>query len=86
MATTKPIYIAAFYRPKEGDTESIIELRRSLYMAAQLKGNLWLLGDFNYPKFSWDQEHMPTMKSGTGFPVPYEDFVSLLDDLVLYKW
>ena len=51
MATTKPIYIAAFYRPKEGDTESIIELRRSLDMAAQLKGNLWLLGDFNYPKF-----------------------------------
>ena len=66
------------YRPKEGDTESIIELRRSLDMAAQLKGNLWLLEDFNYPKFSWDKEHMPTMKSGTGFPAPYEDFVSLL--------
>ena len=60
-------------------------LQRSLDMAAQLKGNLWLLGDFNYPKFSWDQEHMPTMKSGTGFPAPYEDFVSLLDDFSLVQ-
>ena len=54
-------------------------------MAAQLKGNLWLLGDFNYPKFSWDQEHIPTMKFGTGFPAPYEDFVSLLDDFSLVQ-
>ena len=85
MATTKPIYIAAFYRPKEGDTERIIELRRSLDMAAQLKGNLWLLGDFSYPKFSWDQEHMPTMKPGTGFPAPYEDF-SDLKTYLLMRW
>lgn len=37
MVTTKPIYVAAYYRPKEGDTESIAELRRSLDTAAQLK-------------------------------------------------
>ena len=54
-------------------------------MAAQLKGSLWLLGDFNYPKFSWDQEHMPSMKSGSGFPANYEEFVSLLDDFSLVQ-
>ena len=68
-----------------GSTESIAELRRSLNMAAQLKGSLWLLGDFNYPKFSWDQEHMPSMKSGSGFPANYEEFVSLLDDFSLVQ-
>ena len=85
MVTTKPIYIAAYYRRKEGDTQSIAELRRSLDMAAQLKGTLWLLGDFNYPKFAWSHEHVPSMKSGLGFPTNYEDFVSLLDDFSLVQ-
>ena len=80
IATAKPIYIAAYYRRKEGDTESIVELRRSLDLAAQLKGTLWLLGDFNYPKFSWSHYHVPSMKSVLGFPAIYEDFISLLDD------
>ena len=83
MVTTKPLYVAAYYRPKGGDTESIAE--RSLDMAAQLKGSLWLLGDFNYPKFSWEQEHMPSMKSGSGFPANYEEFVSLLVDFSLVQ-
>ena len=86
MVTTKPIYVAEYYRPKEGDTESIAELRRSLDMAALLKGSWRLLGDFNYPKFSWDQEHMPSMKSGSGFPANYEEFVPFLMTLALYKW
>ena len=38
MVTTKPIYKAAYYRPNEGDIDSISELRLSLNMAAQLKG------------------------------------------------
>ena len=50
MVTTKPLYVAAYYRPKEGDTESVAELRRSLKMVARLKDNIWVLGDFNYPK------------------------------------
>ena len=54
-------------------------------MAAQLKVTLWLLGDFNYPKFAWSHEHVPSMKSGLGFPTNYEDFVSLLDDFSLVQ-
>ena len=65
--------------------ESFAELRRSLDMASQLKGTLWLLGDFNYPKFSWSHEHVPSMKSGQGFPTIYEDFISLLDDFDLVQ-
>ena len=79
------MYIAAYYmyRPKEGDTESVAELRRSLEMASQLKGTLWLLGDFNYPKFSWNHEHVPSIKYGLSFPTIYEDFITLLDNFDL---
>ena len=49
--------ISIYYRPKEGDTERIVELRHSLEMAAPLKGNIWVLGNLNYPKFSWDHDH-----------------------------
>ena len=83
--TTKPIYVAAYYRPDEGDSESLLELNRSLDMAAQLKGTLWLLGDFNFPKFTWDHEHVPSMKSGSDFPSNYETFVNLLDDFSLVQ-
>ena len=54
-------------------------------MAAQLKGTLWLLGDFNYPKFTWNHEHVPSMKTRAGFSTNYEDFVSLLDDFSLVQ-
>lgn len=52
MVTSKPLYLAAYYRPKEEDTGSNAELRCSLEMVTTLKGNIWLLGDFNYPKLS----------------------------------
>ena len=84
MVTTKPIYKAAYYRPKEGDTDSISELRRPLNVAAKLKGTLWLLRDFNYQTFSRNYEHVRSMISGTGFFINLEDFVSLPDDFS--KW
>ena len=48
MATTKPLYVAAYYKPLDGDAKSAAELRKSLELANSLKGNTWLLGDFNY--------------------------------------
>ena len=83
MTTTKPLYVAAYYKPRYGDNQSTAELRRSLELVHLLKGNTWLLGDFNYPKFSWDQDHVPTMKSGSSLPTHYDNFVSLLDDFSL---
>ena len=60
MATNKPLYVAAYYKPKDGDTKSAAELKRSLELANSLKGIFWLMGDFNYPNFSWNQDHVPT--------------------------
>ena len=54
-------------------------------MTAQLNGTLWLLGDFNFPKFTWNHEHVPSMKSGSDFPSNYETFFNLLDDFSLVQ-
>ena len=70
----KPLYIAAYYRPKESDIHSTEELRKSLELTRNLKGNIWILGDFNYPKFSWI-DCAPTIKPGCCFTSLYEDFI-----------
>ena len=44
------------YRPKEGDSYSADQFHRSLEMVSQQKGDIWVLGDFNYPKLDWDEE------------------------------
>ena len=46
MIMSKPLYVAAYYRTKEGDVESTAELWRSLYLVSTLKGNTLVLGDF----------------------------------------
>ena len=47
--------------PKEGGVHSTEELRYSLSMVTKSHGNVWVLGDFNYPKFSWDADHVPSI-------------------------
>ena len=44
------------------------------------KGNIRGLGDFNFPKFSWDSEHVPTLKPGCSYTTIYNNFISCLDD------
>ena len=61
------------------------ELRRSPSMVTKTQGNVWILGDFNYPKFSWDADHVPSIKSGCSFPCLYDDFSSMLDDFGLVQ-
>ena len=41
---TRPLFIAAYYRPKEGDSYSADEFRRSVEMVSQQKGDIWVLG------------------------------------------
>ena len=77
--------MAAYYKPLDGDAKSAAELRKSLELASSLKGNTWLLRDFNYSKFSWDQEHVPSIKSGCGLHTHYEDFVDFLDEFSLVQ-
>ena len=49
-------------------------------MVSKTKGNVWVLGDFNYPKFSWDADHVPTTKQECGFPSLSDDFMTLISD------
>ena len=48
----KAFYIASYYRPKENDLHSFEEFKKSLEMVTQLKGDVWVLGDLNFPKLS----------------------------------
>ena len=85
IVSAKSLFVAAHCMPKEGDVQSAEELRRSLEMVRKIQDNVWILGDFNYPKFSWDGDHMPSIKSGCGFPSLYDDFVAMLDDFGLVQ-
>ena len=76
----KALYIASYYRPHEDDLHSFEELKKSIEMASQLKGDIWVVGDLNFPKLSWDNERIPTIKPGCRFPKLYDDFITLLDD------
>ena len=51
VAGVHPLYICAYYKPKEDDQGSPLELRRSIEKVKKhTKGNIWILGDFNLPK------------------------------------
>ena len=54
-------------------------------MVTKTQGNVWVLRDFNYPKFSWDVNHMSSIKPGCSFPTIHDDFSSTLDDFGLVQ-
>ena len=56
LTTSKPLYIAAYYRPHESDSHSLDEFRKSLERVNAKKGNIWVLGDLNYPKLAWNSD------------------------------
>ena len=50
---TQPLYLAAFYKPKEDDQDSLDGLTSSLDGLTGKKGNTIFVRDFNFPKFTW---------------------------------
>ena len=58
------------------------EFKKSLVMVTQLKGDVWVLGDLNFPKLAWDNEYIPSVRPGCSFPQLYEDFISALVQMV----
>ena len=78
LVGTKPLYIAAYYRPKENDVYSADEFRKSLEMVSQQKGDTWVLGDLNYPKLDWDKDDVPFIKSGSANPTLYDSFIETM--------
>ena len=69
-----PLYICAYYKPKEEDQDSLIELHKSLEQVG--KGNIWLLGDFNLPGLTWT-DNIPLLKSTLTSKPVYEYFLDL---------
>ena len=66
-------------KPKEADTNSHSEFKHSLQLVSKAKCHIWILGDFNLPKFDWD-DNTPTIKEDCKFTSLYDDFIVMLDD------
>ena len=79
---SKPLHTAAYYRPHESDNASQEQLRISLEKVSEVKGHIWLLGDFNLPKFSW-AENLPSLKQDCNYPSLYGDFADIMADFNL---
>ena len=77
---SKPLFLASFYKPHELDTDSILELGKSLDLARNLKGTKLILGDFNLPKLNWDSDHTPHLKVGLNTGPVYDKFLDIIDD------
>ena len=77
---THPLFIGAFYRPNEEDLTSILELTRSLEdVQKHAKGNICLLGDFNFPNLTWP-DNQPLLKPDFSLNTVYEKFLDLIED------
>ena len=77
-----PLYIGAYYKPKEEDQDSLIELHKSLEKVGRKNGNIWLLGNFNLPGLTWT-DNIPLPKSTLTSKPVYEYFLDLINDLGL---
>ena len=81
---TQPLYLAAFYKPKEDDQDSLDGLRNFLDRLIGKKGNIIVVGDFNLPKFTWvDCE--PSVRLDSSCRSVYDSFVAILDDYNLVQ-
>ena len=74
---SKPLYVGAYYKPDESDEHSLSELNSSLSKFVHKGNPIWLLGDFNMPKYNW--------RTNTADPccknlALYESFIDLIQD------
>ena len=83
VAGSKPLFIVSYYRPRESDEHNLAEFRKSLAMVSQENGNIWVLGDMNFPKLSWDDDYVLIIKPGCSCPRLYEDFIEMFNDFNL---
>ena len=73
---SQPLHIAAFYKPREDDQDSLNHLRNSLEMITYLKGTILVLGDFNLPKFYWT-DCEPLIRPDCMFKSMYKNFMEM---------
>ena len=77
-------YVPSLYLlPSESDEHGALEFKKSLDLVNREKGNIWILGDLNYPDLTWDDDDVPIIKPGCSYPSLYDDFVEMLNDFSL---
>ena len=74
---TKTIHICAYYRPHEGDEDSLQQLEDSLVKLKQKHENVLIGGDFNFPGWDWKNK---IIKQGCRYRSLHEKFGEILDD------
>ena len=73
----------AYYRPKENDAYSADEFTKSLEKVSKEKGDIWVLGDLNYPKLDWDKDDVPYIKTECAHTRLYDSFIETMSDFNL---
>ena len=76
LVGSKAVYICAYYRPHESDTQSFEQFKSSLDRAVNLQ-NIWILGDLNFPGISWTDK---SVKPGCNYPALHRDLLEVLAD------
>ena len=74
---SKPLYVGAYYKPDESDEHSLSELNSSLSQFVHKGNPIWLLGDFNMPKYNWRTSNADPCCKNLAL---YESFIDLIQD------
>ena len=74
----RPLFIGAYYRPRDDDLEGLQELQNSVSQVRSHSDNVWVLGDFNLPKLTWP-ESIPEFRPDWSHKQVY-DFLNLIHD------
>ena len=82
LVRSVPLHTAAYYKPNELDVDSSEQFRKYIEKVCPVKGHVWVLGDFNYPKFTWN-DHSPVISSDCKYTSQYVDFIDLLSEFDL---
>ena len=61
------------------------QFHKSLEMVSQQKGDIWVLGDLNYPKLDWDAEDIPFIRPGCTQIKLNEGFIENLKEFSLMQ-
>ena len=72
----RPLFIGAYYRPREDDLEGLQELQNSVSQVRSHSDNVWILGDFNLP---WP-ESVPEFRPDCSHRQVYDFFLNLIHD------
>ena len=75
----RPLFIGAYYKPREDDIEGLQELQNSVSQVRSHSDNVWILGDFNLPKLTWP-ESVPEFRLDCSHKQVYDFFLNLIHD------